>query len=556
MNTLKDFINKAFTYNMLLFFLLIIFSSCTKDTLNKVPSDRYSEAAIWNDKSLIEQFVNYTYRKMPTGNYEGASRIGVSGTDEVHGRGSGNAFIAQGLMTPSRIGALDYWTGSVNNNFNYWLPISNCNVFMKNINNATISDVAMKDRMIGEMRFLRAYSYFRLVSLFGGVPLITEPLGLNDNFFVPRNTYDECMDFVIAELEAAADLLPFSYPAEQTGRVTKGAALALKSRALLHMASPLNNPSNNIAKWQQAADAAKAVIDLNLYSLFHNYQTLFLYENSYNSEVIWARPFNYDLSREANYPELLFFPNGYGGNAQPHPFQDMVESYETKNGLLPKDDPTYDPNNQYVNRDPRFYLSILYDGAPFQHREVETFLPGGRDTKEGPIAPWNATETGYYVRKFIDESITNPGTANQGHSPWIYIRYAEILLNYAETAYFLNDEAKCREYINMVRSRSGVNMPLVTESGEALFARLQNERKIELFLEEFRWFDIRRWKIAPIVMNTPATRMDIKKDIATGEKTYTVETMYQRAFSDKDYLVPIPQSEIEKNKLLIQNPGY
>jgi hypothetical protein len=201
-------------------------------------------------------------------------------------------------------------------------------------------------------------------------------------------------------------------------------------------------------------------------------------------------------------------------------------------------------------------MTIMYDGAPFKGREVETFLPGGRDSREGPISSWNATETGYYLRKFIDENITNPGTLIQGNSPWIFFRYAEMLLNYAEANYFLGNEDITRQYINMVRSRPGVNMPPVTESGQALFNRLVNERKIELSFEEHRWFDIRRWKIAPVVMNTPATKIDIRKDLTTGVKTFTVQTMYQRGFTDKNYLVPIPQAEIEKNAKLEQNPGY
>ncbi len=374
---------------------------------------------------------------------------------------------------------------------------------------------------------------------------------------LPRNSYDECHEFCYF----GAWMRPQHYCQlhilqHKMGRLTKGAAMAAKSRALLYMASPLNNPANTASKWQAAADAAKAVIDMDLYSLYPDYKSQFLLANSYNSEAIWSRPYNYTLSAEAAYLELSQYPNGYSGYGQVHPYQDMVDSYEMLNGKLPKDDASYDPQNPYINRDPRFYMTILYDGAPFKGRPVETFLPGGRDSREGPISSWNATETSYYLRKFIDESITNPGTLVQGNSPFIFFRYAEILLNYAEAKYFLGDEATCRDYINMVRSRPGVGMPDVTESGAPLLARLQNERKIELSFEEHRWFDIRRWKIAPVVMNTPATRMDVRKDLATGIRTFTVQTMYQRGFTDKNYLIPIPQAEIEKNASLVQNPGY
>src|SRR6185312_10764074 len=150
-----------------------------------------------------------------------------------------------------------------------------------------------KNRMIGEIKTLRAFSYFRLISFFGGVPLITKPFNLDDNFSLPRNSYDECMDFVITELDDAINLLPLDYGSADQGRITKGAAMAIKSRALLYAASPLNNPSDDKGKWKKAEDASKAVIDLNKYSLFPDYKGMFEANNNYNSEMIWVRPFNH-----------------------------------------------------------------------------------------------------------------------------------------------------------------------------------------------------------------------------------------------------------------------
>jgi hypothetical protein len=548
---LKIFKNRS-AAGIILVFMLAVFVSC-ENVLDKSPTDRFSDDQVWKDANLITAFVYNTYKLMPTGNTYGAQKLGTAGTDEIYGRGGSQTFINQGNITPASLGNLNFWTAG--DGFNFWTVITKCNIFFDNIEASPI-DATVKSRLTGEMKLLRAFAYFKLVAFYGGVPLITKSFGLTDKFDIPRNTYDECMNFVVSEMTAAADLLPLTLPSSELGRLTKGIALAAKSRALLYMASPLNNPSNSSAKWQAAADAAKAVIDLNKYSLYNDYKGMFLKANSYNSEVIWSRPYNYEIYKEAAYLELSQYPNGYSGYGQCHPYHDMVQSYETLNGLLPADDPAFDPQNPYINRDPRFYMTILYDGAPFKGREVETFLPGGRDSREGPISSWNATETGYYLRKFIDESITNPGTTVQGNSPFIFFRYAEILLNYAEAKYFLGDEATCREYINKVRSRPGVNMPPVTDSGAALLARLQNERKIELSFEEHRWFDIRRWKIAPVVMNSDATRIDIRKDLATGVKTYTVQTMYKRGFTDKNYLVPIPLAETQKNANLAQNPGY
>lgn len=543
--------NAAF-YKAMLICCLVLFFSCKKNILDKTTLNAYSEELVWKDASLIETFLNNTYRVVPHGfNYSMTNSLSTL-TDENNGRANSSAnIINAGNITPDALGALDYWNDAQRG---FYKVITRTNIFFSKIGDSPI-DTALKKRMTGEMAFLRAYSYFRLVSFYGGVPLITKPFGLTDDFSVPRNSYKECMDFVLAELDKAAGLLPLKHSAANMGRITKGTALAIKARALLYAASPLNNPSNDISKWQQASDAAKAVIDLNQYALFPDYKTLFLASTIYNSEIIWTRPFNLQIEPENVFVELSQYPNGYGGFAQIHPLHNVVDDYETLNGKLPKNDPSYNPQNPYINRDPRFYASILYDGAPFKGREVETFLPKGQDSNEGSSQPWNSTQTGYYQRKFLDESITNPGGTNIGSTPWTFARYAEILLNYAEAKFNLGDESTCREYINKVRSRPSVNMPPVTESGPALMARLQNERRIELAFEDHRWFDVRRWKIAPVVLNIPGKRMAITKD-ASRKKIYTVVDFQPRAFSEKNYLVPIPQYEISKNPKLVQNPGY
>lgn len=281
-------IKQSFYYNILLLFMLAMISSCTKDVLDKSPTDRFSDDAVWKDKNLIEAYVNQTYRILPTGNTYGAQQLNQAGTDEIYGRGGSQTFINKGEITPSSLGNLNFWTTTTTGR-NFWLVITNANIYLSNIETSPVTDLAMKDQMTGTMKLLRAFSYFKLASFYGGVPLITKPFGLTDDFMLTRNTYDEVMNFVIKELDEAAALLPESYPAAQRGRLTKGAALATKSRALLFMASPLNNPSNSLPKWQAAADAAKAVIDMGIYSLYPDYKAQFLLANSYNSEAIWSR---------------------------------------------------------------------------------------------------------------------------------------------------------------------------------------------------------------------------------------------------------------------------
>lgn len=527
------------------------------DTLETVPSDRFTEDAVWADQALIEAYIGNTYRTLPSGLRYSLYGLSVV-VDENNARGNSWAWsVWAGDLTPDDLREVDYWTGDANRNITYWQPINRVNLFLQNIERPRENEIDLetKNRMIGEMKVIRAHSYFKLISLFGGVPLITKTFSLDDDFKVTRNTYDECMEFVLSELDEAIDLLPLDYNAANQGRITKGAAMSVKARALLYRASPLNNPTNDVRKWQQAADAAKAIIDLNKYDIFDDYRTMFLEENIYNSEMIWQRPYNQYESAEAVYVELSLYPNGYNGFGQVHPLQNLVDDYETANGLLPENDPTYNAQNPYVNRDPRFYATILYDGAPFQGREVETFFPGGLDSNEGPVSAWNATQTGYYQLKFANERIVNPSGNNMSQTPWTHYRYAEVLLNYAEANYFLGNEGIAREYLNQVRNRPSVNMPEITESGESLFQRIVNERRIELVFEEHRWFDIRRWKILSEVADKDLTRMIIRKQ-PDGTKVYETTFWKEGKFNEANYLLPIPQSEINKNALLEQNPGY
>ncbi len=376
---------------------------------------------------------------------------------------------------------------------------------------------------------------------------------------VSRNSYDEVMNFVITELNESMNSLPLDYNSGDDGRVTKGAAMAIKARALLTYASPLNNPSNDMQRWQAAADASKAIIDLNQYQLYDDYKVLFTEAGGYNTEeVIWGRPQNIDVEVEARVERLLY-PNGWLGFAHSHPLQNLVDDYEMSNGKRIEDpDSGYDPQNPYADRDPRFYYTILYDGAPFKERTIETFTPGGLDSPDGIESAWNASETSYYIRKFITESECGcTSNASGSSSPtWIWFRYGEVLLNYAEAMYMLGDEATCREYINKIRSRPSVDMPPVTESGEALWERLVEERRIELVFESFRFFDVRRWKIATEVFSQDRYRMDVHRDPNTGDKTYTVRFFQPAHFDEHNYLAPIPQNVIDQNSNIDQNPGY
>lgn len=553
MTTIYNILNKTrvsfYIYKIMLLLFVVSLLSC-EGVLDKKPLDKYSDALVWQDPTLISMFVSNTYRSIPS---FGALPCQLAAfTDEMEIIGDGFDSQANGgTMTPSNVVApLNFWTP-------YYSIIRKCNIFMDKIQTSGI-DAALKTRMTGEMKVIRAYSYFYLINAYGGVPLIKTPLTLADDLNLPRNTYDECLAFVIADLDEAATMLPTTYAAADLGRITKGAALAVKSRALLYAASPLNNATNDLSKWQKAADAAKAVIDMGVYSLYPDYKKLFLQSAAYNSEIIWQRPFNNIIDFEIAVESALY-PGGYNGRSQIHPIHNIVADYEMTSGLLPANDPAYNPQNPYVNRDPRFYASILYEGAQFKGRAVQVFVPFGLDGDQPSGGAINVSRPGYFLRKFMDETINDPIDTRIGNTPWTFFRYGEILLNYAEANYYLGNEVVCRDNINKIRSRPGVLMPNVTESGANLLKRLQNERRIELAFESHRFFDVRRWKIAPVVLNVNCKKMLVQKDPTTGVTTYSViDLLPARAFFDKNYRMPIPQSEIDKvkNPGFTQNPGY
>lgn len=546
---------------VLLIIIFLSISSCNKDILELKPLDRLSESSVWEDQSLIELYVNGSYHSVEHDYY---GSMWCSLTDEAYNIQNGSAEMVQrGELTADNVGTVsdlgsdESWLNPNTNNmnmFDYWKDaysgIRNINIYFSKID-AAIIDESIKKQMNGEMKFIRAFIYANLIWRYGGVPIITDIFELNGDYTVSRNSYDECVTYICSELDDAIADLPAQQSLDQMGRASGNAAKALKSRVLLYAASPLNNPSNDLNKWKDAADAAEALLN-KVYTLNDDYQHIFLEDNN---EIIFARYFT--LSN-FHYTALYNGRNGSHGWGSNCPVQNLVDDYEmAATGKLPSDPSSgYDPNNPYVGRDPRFYASILYDGAVWAGRETETF-DGGLDSRKSNIEAWNATLTGYYLKKFIQEDVPPVyGSTFNATNPYVFFRYGEILLNYAEAKFELGDEQTARTYVNMIRSRNGVDMPPITDAGDALRQRIYHERRIELAFEGQRFFDVRRWKIASITANKPLIAMQIFKQ-NDGSKTYEPINLMNTGFQNKDYLLPIPFAEINRSKGgLIQNPGY
>jgi hypothetical protein len=539
-------------YICILLFLTGI-ASC--DVLELTPLDKISETDTWTDQALIQTYVNGSYNAIQHGYV--TAMISVA-SDEAYSifNNAGFYFVQSGTLTSDNV-------SSMNSRLNQWEfaygYLKTINTFFEKIEMAPVDD-DFKSTAIGEMKFIRAYVYANLIWTYGGVPIITKVFQLNEDYAVTRNSYDECVDFIVTELDDAVSQLPARQPDTQKGRASGDACRALKARVLLYAASALNNPASDRAKWQKAADAIESLLDAG-YELHGDYQNTFLTDNN---EIIFARYFT--PSSSVNF-QWINGRSGSNGSDEGCPTQNLVNAYEmASTGLLPYSEAAdgtltlnpasgYDPNRPYDRRDPRFEATILHDGSMWQGRETETFH-GGLDSPESSVGSWNASLTAYCFKKFIDEDVPVVGAAVNQTNPWIYFRYGEVLLNYAEAKFELGDESTAREYLNKVRARPGVNMPPVTDSGEALRKRIQNERRVELALEEHRFYDVRRWKIALETENKPLLAMNIQKQ-TDGSMTYEITVLTARSFGEQHYLLPIPRAEIDKSLgSLTQNPGY
>ena len=540
-------------------------SSCN-GFLDREEDSFIDKTATFDSYNRTKQYLTYAYTLLPDGlNRFSREAMLASATDDAEfaiesaeiqqfNNGSWNA-----LNNPD-----DVWN-------RYFSGISKCCTLLENTNhvNLDISRLdpdkqveyanSLKDIRMwrAEARFLRAYFHFELLKRYGPIPIVTSTLSINGNYEnTPRPTMKEVVDFIAKECDIAADTLeltPWRNVNDAFGRATKGAALALKSRLLLYAASPLYvdfgdtneaNKPTDVALWKSAADAAKAVIDLNQYELASSYADFF--KNDFqNKEYIFVRRYaaNSDFEKSN-------FPVSFGGKGGTNPSQNLVDDYEMLDGTpFDWNDPAK-AAQPFENRDARLGATILMNMAPFKGKKVATY-PEGADASPNP----NATKTGYYLRKFLNEDVNiQTGGSSSGHVVPLF-RLAEIYLNYAEA---LNEcdptNPDIALYLNKVRNRA--SLPNVSAlSQEQMRAVIQHERRVELAFEEHRSWDVRRWKIASSTLGAPLMGVQIERK-PLGGYTYMPVKVEQRVFQPKMYWYPIPQSEVLKLKQWKQNNGW
>ena len=539
--------------------MLAIAPGGCKKVLNIQPTSSFTTDAVWTSPALVQVFVNEIYSEAVFA-FKDAGFGWGSQTDELFSNFNWcneNQYV-QGQATPDNQNSsfpLNY-----SSTINFWptlySTIRKCNIYFQNISLLdTVGNAAQITSMTGQVYFLRALCYFELLKRFGGVPLITKVYTTNDTQFTEaRASWDSTEAFILSDINAALPSLQATAPSGQEGVATTGAALALKSRLLLYAASPYFNTSNDQSKWQAAADAALAVINLNQYTLYGTSTTYGkIFTDFFNSEVIFARVFGdvYDDRYNTVYRDLS--PNGYNGYSAYNVLEQMVEAFQMNDGSTFSWSNATEAANPYQNRDPRFYADILSNGASFQGRAAQFWL-GGLDSKLSSLSPWNASKTGYTILKMVD-STYNFNIQPYSAAQWIVFRLSEIYLNYAEAEAELGQTGTALTYLNKIRERAG--MPDVSSSGGSdLIQKIMQERRIELCFEGHRFFDLRRWGIADQGNGNALGIIITPTNSQNTTFTYQVDTVQTRVWQPSFYYYPIPRSEILADPNLTQNPYY
>jgi starch-binding outer membrane protein, SusD/RagB family len=610
---------KKYTNIIILFILVFLLPGCNEKILEQTPLDAYSDPIVWTNPDLASAYLNACYKSVGHG-FLGVMLSGVA-DETLVGRGSSTTPYHLGTISADNLGDNYGEYGRQWYENTAWINFSNVqkiNLFLDNIDKVSDSYVEPEktfvqtktDIMKGEALFLRAWFYTNICRTYGGLPIMDKANKLGDDFStIKRATFNETVAFIVKDCDDAAQLLNLKSEMEM-GRATKEAALALKSRMLLFAASDLtadgtaqnelvgySNPDRT-ALWTAARDAAKAVIDLRTCKLADfgapdqkavakNYFDFFKAYDLSNDEVIWGIMFRKDVGTLQSV-NTTNGPNGIHNAGRNGPLQSMVDEYEMSDGSKFFDNFTitddkylntsakFHHENPYYDREPRFYGSVLYDSAGWQPRYaelsardplgiydrrtrivkeagIEVSKTYGLDTRNSPVESWNGTYGGYLTKKFMDDTKRIlEGEYNE--NVWIWMRYAEIILNYAEACLELNDIPTATSYINIIRNRAG----LPDFTGDITLA-LRHERKVELYAEESRWYDIRRWKILGDAFSQPNYGIDITEVNDGGTRTTTWSRIIAQEpnnFDEKIYWIPIATDELKRAPQLEQNPGY
>jgi len=516
-----------------LFVLAFLLQNCKKDVLETVPNDRVSSTIYWKTEVDAKYAVNSVYQSLDAVNLfvlDGVTDIGHTNTTftvELN--------IENGNYDASHSRIQSEWQSG-------YRGIFLANYVLDNIDKVVTTNTTLINQFKGEARTLRAFFYMKLVGLYGDVPLVTSSITPAAGLVITRTKAADMWTFIDKELTEAAALLPATYANVDKGRVTKGAAHSLRARANLWAGNYTN-----------AAAAAKAAMDLNVYNLLPEYGKLFTYASENSVEVVLDKQF---LVGTITHNAFAFMgPYSQKTSSSNYvPTKALADMYTMKNGKTIKD-PTsgFDPKLPYVGRDPRMKFTMYVDGDPLPSGIVFKPVPGQAGSDEVGKTQYN-TSTGYSLKKYVSsEDFANPLASGLN---FILLRYAEVLLTYAEAKIELNQiDQTVYDAINKVRTRSDVGLPALSGLTQAeLRAAVRQERNVELAFEGWHLFDIRRWKTAAAIM--PGKVYGITYYAGVNPITVEVASVMKSFDPAKHYLWPVPQKEKLLNPALGQNPGW
>jgi len=524
-------------------------SSCS-DFLDTYPHDALSPVNAWKTESDVEKFLIGCYDGWASPDdifyWDTTSDIGFANFARDSWRNMSN-----GSMTAANVYSL----------YDFFV-IRSCNTLLENIKSVPFEDEKRKDNIIGQAKTIRAYQYFLKNWWYGGVPII-ENYETSEEAKVMRNSEDEVKKYIYEELDEAIPML-YDVP-EEKGRIAKGAALALKMRSALYYED-----------YQRARDAARGIMDLNLYELDPDYNNLFLVEGQDSKEIIVALQF-IEETKSLFHIGMCLYNNNEGGWSGCVPLQDLVEYYEMTDGLTQEESPLYDPEHPYANRDPRMGMTILYpgrdwDGWIFNTLDMECMNKDGEIVKNGnhPVSSDNSSDSGLSWAKYLGTGKNYYKDKFATNACPILFRYAEVLLSFAEAENELEGPTDSVYWaLNEVRNRVG--MPDVDEvryaTKEQLKELIQRERCVEFAGEGLRRADIVRWKdangkmLAETLLNKQITRVVGTVDYSEqdpGKRAKVTGTVVldNREFKPYHRYLPLPLSAMDTNPKLKQNPGY
>lgn len=571
--------------------LLSVTFSC-EDVLDRTPLDKISDSDVWQSESLMQGYVIDLYNRFPS--FAFVDYFGYC--DEGTGSSGNSNAITNGTMSKGNVPSdLQYW------DYEY---IRDINVFLERIPEAPIQE-EVRNQLEGEVTAMRATAYFEMAKRYGGVPIVTEvidPYGDIPDDLKKRKKEEAVYDFIDAEYTKAVKLLDKVTAKKPTARINKFTALALQARANLWAASIAKYGTVQIDGivgvpatrandfYKKASDAAAAVINSGVYSLYKgktdkaaNYQYIFLEEG--NNEIMFAKEYNgVEIKNDWDHWKApARFASGQGSRC--NPLLDLILSYENKDGSVVDYTKLFNEKNLYKNgwdifkdKDPRLYATVLFQGAFFVNDQIQTYE--GIDTGlvanpaniiNNPSLSYNGikqvgvdsrlvigddktTNSGFLVRKWCDEP-NLPVPAGQSQVDWTIMRLAEVYLTKAEADFHLNNLPAAVEAINKTRERAGIS--LLTTSNISL-QRIQTEWQAEFAFENKRFWDLHRWRNAEVVLNSQFQGLRIIWHYKSNSYYFLPlkAEAFNRVFRQEHYYLPITNTMLNNNPLLVQNPLY